>query len=135
MDAFVEYKAIPPHKGDSAKAVDGDFEIIGEGKVTQRYLVEGKEKEITYTRVLHTPTLSANLILISAFDKAGLTSIFGGGCGIILIRKKDGTVILTGWGEKGMYIVEPIDNHGRSLPGNPIVMRSLSQPTSLEQWH
>ncbi len=60
------------------------------------------EKEITYTLALHTPTLSANLITISAFDKAGLTTTFEGGCGVI--RKKDGTVVLTGWGEKGMYI-------------------------------
>ena len=34
-DAFVKYKAITPCKGDSAKAVDGDFNIIGEGKVIQ----------------------------------------------------------------------------------------------------
>ena len=33
-DAFVEYQAITPCKGDSAKAVDSDFEIIREGKVT-----------------------------------------------------------------------------------------------------
>ena len=133
-DAFIEYKVITPRQGDSAKAVDGDFEIIGEGKVTQRYLVENKEKEITYTHVLHTPTLSANLILISAFDKAGLTTTFGGGRGIIC--KKDGTVVLTGRGEKGMYIVDTINTLGSTgLPGNPTAMRSLSQPTSLEQWH
>jgi hypothetical protein len=57
------------------KAVDGNFEIVGEGKVVQCYMVEGKEKKITYTRALHTPTLNANLISISAFDKAGLTNI------------------------------------------------------------
>jgi hypothetical protein len=34
--------------------------------------VDGKEKKITFTRALHTPTLNANLISISAFDKAGL---------------------------------------------------------------
>jgi hypothetical protein len=82
-DAFTEYKATPPHTGDSAKAVDGDFEIIGEGRVIQRYLMDGKPKEITYTRALHTPTLSANLILVSAFDRAGLTITFGGGRGIV----------------------------------------------------
>jgi hypothetical protein len=37
-DSFVEYTATPPRTGDSAKAVDGDFQIIGEGKVIQRYL-------------------------------------------------------------------------------------------------
>ena len=61
-EAFVDYKTTPSRKGDSAKAIDGDFEIVGEGKVVQRYLVDGKEKEITYTCALHTPTLNANLI-------------------------------------------------------------------------
>jgi len=70
------------------------FDIIGEGKVKQQYLVEGQEKAITYTQALHTPTLNANLISVSAFDKAGLTTTFGGGCGVI--RKGDGTIVLTG---------------------------------------
>ena len=42
-DVFTEYKPIVPHIGDSAKAVDGNFEIIGEGSVIQRYQVDGKE--------------------------------------------------------------------------------------------
>ena len=41
-DAFVEYKPIVARVGDSAKAVDGGFEIIGEGNVIQRYQVDGK---------------------------------------------------------------------------------------------
>jgi len=105
-DDFVEYKTIALRTGDSAKATDGGFSIVGEGKVVQRYLVEGKEKKITYTRALHTPTLNANLISISAFDKAGLNTTFGGGCGVI--RKRDGSVVLTGRGEKGMYIVDAL---------------------------
>ena len=126
-DDFVEYTPITSRTGDSAKAEDGDFDIIGEGKVKQRYLIEGKEKAITYTRALHTPTLSANLISVSAFDRAGLTTTFGGGSGII--RKADGTVVLTGRGEKGMYVVDTISDH------SPMAMSSLSRPTSLEQWH
>src|SRR6266498_4600622 len=90
-NAFIEYRPITLWTGDSAKAVDGNFEIVGEGKVIQCYMVEGKEKKITYTHALHTPTLNMNLISISAFDKAGLTTTFGGGRGII--HKADGTVV------------------------------------------
>ena len=72
-DDFVEYKATALRTGDSAKAVDGNFEIVGEGQVVQHYSVEGKEKKVTYTHALHTPTLNANLISVSAFDKASLT--------------------------------------------------------------
>ncbi len=61
-------------------------------------------KSITFTHVLHTPTLNANLISISAFDNAGLTTTFGNGRGVI--KKPDGTVVLAGQGDKGMYIVE-----------------------------
>ena len=74
---FDEYVSTSSRTGDSAKAKDGNFDIIGEGKVTKHYLVNGTEKAITYTRALHTPTLNANLILVSAFDKAGLTVTFG----------------------------------------------------------
>ena len=126
-DVFVEYRSTASRTGDSAKAEDGDFEIAGEGKVIQSYLVEGKEKRITYTRALHTPTLNANLISVSTFDKAGLTTTFGDGRGVI--RKRDGDAVLTGRGEKGMYVVDVL---GREAT---IAMSSLSQPTSLEQWH
>lgn len=66
--AFIEYKPVDSRFGDSAKATDGNFEIVGEGNVTQRYIIDGKEQNITYTCALHTPTLNANLISISAFD-------------------------------------------------------------------
>jgi hypothetical protein len=92
-EVFIEYKEISSHTGDSAKAVDGDFEIVGEEKVVQQYLVDGKEKEITYMRALHMPALNTN-ISISSFDRAGMRTTFGDGCGVI--RKRDGTVVLTG---------------------------------------
>ena len=34
-DSFAEYKPLSSHVGDSAKAKDGGFEIVGEGNVTQ----------------------------------------------------------------------------------------------------
>ena len=36
-DAFSEYKPVPHHVGDLAKAEGGDFEIVGEGSVVQCY--------------------------------------------------------------------------------------------------
>ena len=56
---FSTYRLTPPRSGDSAKAIDGNFEIVGEGTVVKRYLVEGKERRLTYTRA----TLNANLTL------------------------------------------------------------------------
>ncbi len=58
---------------------------------------------------------------------------FGSGHGIIC--KKDGTVVLTGQGDKGMFVEAINTIHHTGLPGNPTAMRSLSQPMSLEQWH
>lgn len=107
-DAFIEYRPTVARTGDSAKAENGNFDILGEGKVTQRYLVNGKEKKVTYSRALHTPTLNANLILVSAFDRAGLTTIFTNGSGTI--RKKDGSAVLTAREEKGMYVVDTISD-------------------------
>ena len=115
--------------GDSAKAIDGGFEIVGEGSEVQQYQVDGKPHNITYTRALHAPTLNANLVSVSAFDNAGLTTTFANGQGVI--RRADGTVILTGRNVSGMYILEAVDN----VPSTPLAMGSLSQAVSLEQWH
>ena len=128
-ESFNDYKSITPRAGDSAKAVDGSFEIIGERTVVQHYLVDGQERDITYTRALHTPTLNANLVSISTFDRAGLTTIFTNGKGII--QKLDGTTVLSGQNVGGMYLLEAVDD----VPNIPLAMSSLSQPTSLEQWH
>jgi len=92
-EAFNEYKSTVPHSGDSAKAVDGNFKIVGEGTVVKHYLINGIEKKLTYTRAIHTSTLNANLISMSAFDKAGLTVTFGGGHGVV--RNGDGGIVLT----------------------------------------
>jgi hypothetical protein len=127
-DKFSSYTPVS-RVGDSAKATGGDFEIVGEGTVVQRYRVEGKEREITYTRALHTPALNANLVSVSALDRAGLTTTFGQGQGIA--KKADGTIVLSGKGVAGMYLLEPLD----VLSNVPTAMASLSKPTLLEQWH
>jgi hypothetical protein len=134
QDVFVDYTPSASRTGDSAKANDRDFAIVGEGKVIQRYLVDGKEKTITYTHALHTPMLNANLVSVSAFNQAGLTVTFGSGQGVI--RKADGTVVLTSRGERGMYIVDALEQpSGMNEASLLIAMSSLSQQTTLEQWH
>jgi transposase InsO family protein len=127
-DSFTDYRPIEPRVGDSAKAIDGGFEIVGEGSVIQKYRVDGKEKSVTYTRALHTPTLNANLISVGALDKAGLTVTFGQGKGVA--RKANGTVVLAGTNVDGMYLLDPVDNSRK-----PVAMKSLSNSISLEQWH
>ena len=82
QDVFTDYKPVTPQKGDLAKAENGSFEIIGEGNVIQHYQVDRKERQITYTCALHTPTLNANLVSMSALDNAGLTTTFGNGKGV-----------------------------------------------------
>ena len=116
-DMFSEYKPVSTRLGDSAKAKDGGFEIVGEGNVVQRYDVEGRERNITYMRVLHMPTLNANLVSISTLDRAGITTTFGGGRGIA--RKEDGTVVLAAKGVNGMYMLETLD----SSPHTPLAIR------------
>jgi gag-polypeptide of LTR copia-type len=81
-DVFTEYQPVSSRMGDSAKAIDGGFEIVREGSVVQQYQVDGKPRNITYTRALHAPTLNANLVSVSAFDNAGLTTTFANGQGL-----------------------------------------------------
>jgi len=64
--------------------------------------------------------------------KAGLTVTFGEGHGVI--RKPDGSVVLTARLVRGMYVVDEMSN----VPDTPsahLGRTSLSQQTSLEQWH
>ena len=79
QDAFTNYKSVTPWRGDSAKAENASFEIVGEGNVIQWYQVDGREMEITYIHALHMLTLNSNLVSVSALDKAGLVTTFGNG--------------------------------------------------------
>jgi hypothetical protein len=91
---------------------------VGEGKVLQRYRVDGKDRDITYTRALHTPTLNANLVSVSALDKAGLTTTFGNGQGVVC--RADGTIVLAGKNVNGMYLLNALDG----VPSKPLAMGS-----------
>ena len=130
-DDFNNYKLTPTCFGDSVKAVDRDFEIIGEGTVDKHYLVDGKEKKLIYTHAIHTPMLNANLMSVIAFNIAGLTVTFGGGCGVV--RKNDGTAVLTAQLIKGMYVVDELDGDLPGLLSIPLTMISLSKPVFLAQ--
>ena len=57
-------------------------------------MLSGRWEGATYTHALHTPMLNANLVSISAMDKAGLTTILANGKGVV--QKMDGTIVLTG---------------------------------------
>ena len=123
-DDFAVYKTVTPRSGDSAKAVNGDFEIIGKGTVIKRYIVDGREKKITYTRAIHTPMLNANLISVSTFDRAGLSVVFGGGRSVV--QKPDGTVVLTARCEKRMYIVNEVNDNLPEVSQTPLVLRTVT---------
>ena len=43
-DTFSMYRSVTPRSGDSAKAVDGGFDIIGEGTVTRVILWMGRRR-------------------------------------------------------------------------------------------
>ena len=103
-EMFTKYTPTASQVGDSAKVVNGGFEIVGEGNVVQQYRADGKECTVTHTHALHTPVLNANLISISAFDRAGLTTTFHNGQGIV--QRADGTVVLAGKNVNGMYILD-----------------------------
>jgi GAG-pre-integrase domain len=125
-EMFTGYTPTASQVGDSAKAVDGGFKIVGEGNVIQRYKLNDKECSVTYTCAVHTPTLNVNLLSISAFDRAELATMFSNGQGVV--QKADETTVIAGKNVNSMYILETIDNV-------PITMNSMSKPTSLEQWH
>ena len=58
-----------------------------------------------------------------------MTITIGNGRGVV--QKTNGTIVLTGKNVSGMYLLEALD----TTPHTPLALNSLSQPTSLEQWH
>ena len=99
--------------------------------MVQQYNVEGRDLAVTYTHALHAPNRNSNLVTVSACDRAGLFTTFGGGKGIT--RQPDGTIVLSANNMNGMYLLEPV-KHTNSIP-RPIAMGSLTQQVPLEQWH
>lgn len=80
---------------------------------------------LTFRNALHAPSLSANLVSVSQFDKAGYYSTFGGG--EVTIRKGEGGApLLSGRGSAGMYVLEAKTTHANI---------STANPASLGDWH
>lgn len=78
-EAFIAYKLVDMRIGDFAKAKDGNFDIIGEGNVIQRYIIDRKENKFTYICAFHTPMLNANLVFISTLDMQALQPLLAMG--------------------------------------------------------
>ncbi|PBK96026.1 hypothetical protein ARMGADRAFT_1077541 [Armillaria gallica] len=76
---FVEYTPVAFHTGSSAIEGKGTFEILGQGTATKTFRLDGKDIKLTFKNALHSPSLAANLISVSALDKAGLSTVFSNG--------------------------------------------------------
>ncbi|KAJ7321302.1 hypothetical protein DFH08DRAFT_818671 [Mycena albidolilacea] len=86
---------------DSALASEGDFAIVGKGTVTKVYKLDVKVVHLTFRNTLHAHSLSANLVSVSQFDKAGYYSTFGGG-GVTIREGEAGEALISGRGSAGM---------------------------------
>ncbi|KAF7371645.1 Gag-Pol polyprotein [Mycena venus] len=122
---FRTYVAVAVRTGKSALASEGDFAIVGKGTIAKVFNVGEKEVHITFLNALHAPSLSANLVSVSQFDKAGYYSMFGSR-GVIIREGTAGAITLQGHGSDGMYILET---------ANAFANISTAQPTSLKTWH
>jgi hypothetical protein len=69
---FTSYEAIPLRTGKSALSSDGDFAIVGKGTVNKIFRVAGRAVHITFLNALHAPSLAANMVSVSQFDRAGI---------------------------------------------------------------
>jgi hypothetical protein len=106
-------------------ASEGDFAIVGKGTVTKVFQIDGKEVHLTFMNALHAPSLSANLVSVSQFDKAGYYLTFGGGS-VVIREGGAGETILKGCGSAGMYVLQATEIYANI---------STAQPTSLKNWH
>ncbi len=122
---FTEYEPVPYRTGTSALSSEGEFSIVGKGTVVHVFKVGGKKVEFTFKNTLHAPSLTANLISVSQFNRCGYFSLFSGG-EVIISQGKSGQPILHSHGSGGMYILE----------GNcATAFLSTSSPADLDMWH
>ncbi len=103
----------------------GQVEILGRGTMSKTFVSEGKHIKLTFKNVLHSPFLAANLISISALDKAGLSMIFADEKAVV--KDKSGSEIFVGCGSEEMYVLE-------SVP-TPQAMSSRATAVPLSEWH
>ncbi len=122
---FTEYTLVAFRTGSSAVEGKGTFEILGQGTVTKTFRLDGDDVKLTFKNVLHSPLLAANLVSVSALDKAGLSTVFSNGRAAV--QDKSGKEIFAGRGSDGMYVLD--------ATLTPQAMSSCSSPTSLCNWH
>lgn len=122
---FTEYTPVAFRTGSSAIEGKGTFEILGQGTVTKTFRLDGDDVKLTFKNALHSPSLAANLISVSALDKAGLSTVFSNGRAAV--RDKSGKEIFAGRGSDSMYVLDAAPT--------PQAMSSRSSPTSLCNWH
>ncbi len=122
---FTEYTPVAFRTGSSAVEGKGTFEILGQGTATKTFRLDGKDIKLTFKNALHSPSLAANLISVSALDKAGLSTVFSNGRAAV--RDRSGKEVFAGRGSDGMYVLDAAPT--------PQAMSSRSSPTSLCNWH
>ncbi|KAJ7923920.1 hypothetical protein B0H13DRAFT_2315925 [Mycena leptocephala] len=83
------------------------------------FRVAGKTVHITFKNALHAPSLSANLVSVSQFDKAGYWSKFGGG-EVCVQEGEGGMTLLRGRGSDGMYVLDVDNTHAKISTANPV---------------
>ncbi len=101
---FTDYMPCAFHMGTSAVETTGQFDILGKGTATNMFVSDGKAVKLTFKNALHSPSLAANLISISALDKAGLSTVFTDGKAVV--KDKSGHELFVGCGSEGMYVLE-----------------------------
>ncbi len=76
-DHFFNY--IPLETSGSSSKVGAALKVLGTGTVAVKTTIGGTEKIITFSKMLHCPDVSANLLSISRLDKEGWKVTFGEG--------------------------------------------------------
>ncbi len=70
-DDFTEYTPVAFCTGSSAIEGKGMFEILGQGTVTKTFRLDGNDIKLTFKNALHSPSLAANLVSVSADEPLG----------------------------------------------------------------
>ncbi|KAG9219551.1 hypothetical protein CCMSSC00406_0008242 [Pleurotus cornucopiae] len=124
-DSFITYEAVPPFQGSGSKK-GSRFTIVGKGRASKTFIVDGQERTITFD-ALHTPDVSSDLISVSQLDGKGLTILFSKGLG--RVYDADDKLILTATKRSGLYVFD--------VKQSPIAnaTRSLDKPVNMDTWH
>ncbi|KAG9221993.1 hypothetical protein CCMSSC00406_0009201 [Pleurotus cornucopiae] len=124
-ESFITYEAVPPYQGSGSKK-GSKFTIVGRGRATKTFIVNGEERTITFD-ALHTPDVTSDLISVSKLDGKGLSILFSKGTAHVYDGKEK--LILTATKRSGLYVFDVKD------PPAANVARSLEKPVNMDTWH